>query len=528
LFIATIAVFAPASEFGVLHYDDPVYVGLPIVERGLSAEGVRWAFTNFEASNWIPLTWLSLMTDFDLFGQDPKYFHRANIALHVANALLLFAIFGSATGAFGRSFFVAGLFAVHPLHVESVAWITERKDVLSTFFGLLTIAAYFAYARRPTVLRYAGAFVLLALGVMAKPMLVTLPVLLFLLDIWPLRRLAVPLGSEGGGPSWAWLKQAKPRLIEKLPLLVPPLVSSLLTYRAQTFLNPTNVFPLPVRALNAVISLVRYLKKTALPANLSAFYPYRLPIHLDEAILCGVALTLCTVLVFRLGRRSPAILVGWLWYLVALLPVIGLFQVGTQAMADRYTYLPLIGIFVAVVWGLDEWRERLGLAPWALAPLGMACLVLLSARARAQVLVWRDTRTLFEHAIAVSGESAEAHLGLGAADLEDQRLEAAAEHVRAAKLSLPRTYMYETSILEGKVAFLRGHTEEAEQAYGEAIALSPGGPDAYFELGRLYLQTGRPQQAVPYFQKVLALSPAYPDARGLLEAARRRAARPPP
>jgi protein O-mannosyl-transferase len=528
LAIATIAVFAPASDFRFVEYDDALYVrDVPIVQRGLTAEGVRWAFTTFQAWNWHPLTWISLMTDVELFGQDPRHLHRTNIALHVANVLLLFALFGSATRAWGRSFFVAGLFAVHPLHVESVAWIAERKDVLSTFFGLLTIGAYFAYARRPSPLRYAGAFMLFALSLLAKPMLVTLPVLLLLLDLWPLGRLPWPIvaaaqGPTGEGPS-GWLRLAKPRLVEKLPLLALSLLSSVMTYRAQVSdQRLTNMVRFPVRALNAVISLVRYLEKTAFPVNLSVHYPYRLPIHLEVAFLCAIALALCTAFALRLGRRSPAVLVGWLWYLVSLLPVIGLFEVGTQSMADRYTYLPLVGIFVAVVWSVDLLRERLRLAPAAFAPLGVAILVLLAVRARAQVLVWKDTRSLFTHAIAASGDSSEAYTGLGLAELEERHLDAAAQDFRTAKRLPPLTYV--PSLLEGQVAVLQGHAEEAERAFGEAVALNPNVPDAFFSLGFLYLQTGRPEQAVACFEKVVALSPDYPDARALLLAARARAA----
>ena len=528
LSIATIAVFAPACDFGFVEYDDALYMrDVPIVQRGLTAEGVGWAFTTFQAWNWHPLTWVSLMSDVELFGQDPRYLHRTNIALHVANVLLLFALFGSATRAWGHSFFLAGLFAVHPLHVESVAWIAERKDVLSTFFGLLTIGAYFAYARRPSPLRYTGVFVLFAFGLMAKPMLVTLPVLLLLLDIWPLGRLPwpgliAPPGQSEPGLS-AWLRRAKPRLVEKLPLLALSLSSSVVTYRAQVSQERlTNMVPLSVRTLNALLSLVRYLKKTAFPVNLSAHYPYPLPIRLVEALLCAVALVACTALALRLGRRSRALPVGWLWYLVALLPVIGLFQVGTQSMADRYTYLPLVGIFIAVVWGVDLFCERLRIPSAALAPLGTALLVLFAVRARAQVLVWRDTRSLFEHAIAASGGSSDAYIGLGLAELAEWRLEAATQDFRTAKLFFPRTDL--ASILEGKVAVLQGHTEEAERAYGEAIALAPTVPDAYFNLGVIYLQTGRPEQAVASFEKVLALSPGYPDARDLLQAAQARAA----
>ncbi|HKE10153.1 MAG TPA: tetratricopeptide repeat protein [Myxococcota bacterium] len=526
LLVAAIAVFAPSLEYRLVEYDDPLYVkDVPMVQRGLTGQGVRWAFSTFQAWNWHPLTWISLMGDVELFGQDPKALHRTNVALHVANALLLFALLGSATQAWGRSFFAAGLFALHPLHVESVAWVAERKDVLSTFFGLLTIGAYFAYARRPGALRYTGVCVLFALGLMAKPMLVTLPVLLLLLDVWPLGRLSWPSAGRSGNRVAAWLSHARPRLSEKLPLLALSLVSSVLTYRAQVSdARLTNMVPLSIRLLNALLSLVRYLKKTALPENLSAHYPYRLPLRLDEVLLCAGVLALFTALAFRLRRRTPAVLVGWLWYLVALLPVLGFFQVGTQSMADRYTYLPLLGIFVAVVWGADALRERLRIPSPALASLGVAVLLLLALQARAQVLVWRDTRSLFEHAIAASGGSAEAYMGLGLAELEAGQLETAAEDFRSAKLFFPRTDL--PSLLEGKVAVLQGHADQAERAYGEAIALAPNAPDAYFNLGLIYLQTGRPEQAVRAFEKVLALSPDYPEARERLEAAQGRAAAP--
>jgi tetratricopeptide (TPR) repeat protein len=529
LLVATIAVFAPSFEFRLVEYDDALYVrDVPIVERGLTGEGLRWAFTTFQAWNWHPLTWISLMSDVEFFGQDPKSFHRTNVALHVANALLLFVLFGSATQAWGRSFFAAGLFALHPLHVESVAWVAERKDVLSTFFGLLTIGAYFAYARRPGALRYTRVCLLFALGLMAKPMLVTLPVLLLLLDVWPLGRLSRPMAApaRSGAGIAPWLRQAKPRVAEKLPLLALSLLSSAITLRAQVSdARLTNWVPLSIRLLNALLSLVRYLKKTAFPENLSAHYPYRLPLRLDEALLCTVVLVLVTAIALRLGRRTPAVLVGWLWYLVALLPVLGVFQVGTQSMADRYTYLPLVGIFVAVVWGADALRERLRIPSPALASLGVAVLLLLAVQARAQVLVWRDTRSLFGHAIAASGGSAEAYMGLGLAELEAGQLETAAEDFRTAKLFFPRTDL--PALLEGKVAVLEGHADQAERAYGEAIALAPNAPDAYFNLGLIYLQTGRSEQAVRVFERVLALSPDYPEARDRLEAAKMRVAEPP-
>jgi tetratricopeptide (TPR) repeat protein len=407
-----------------------------------------------------------------------------------------------------------------------VAWVAERKDVLSTFFGLLTIGAYFAYARRGGTLRYTGVCLLFALGLMAKPMLVTFPVLLLLLDVWPLGRLSWPTAGRSGHGIGAWLRRAKPRLLEKLPLLALSLVSSVITTRAQVSdARLTNMVPLSIRLWNALLSLVRYLKKTAFPEDLSAHYPYQLPLRLEEVLLCAGVLALFTALALRLGRRTPAVLVGWLWYLVALLPVLGFFQVGTQSMADRYTYLPLLGIFVAVVWGADALRERLRIPSPVLASAGFAVLLLLAVQARAQVLVWRDTRSLFEHAIAASGGSAEAYMGLGLAELEEGQLETAAEDFRTAKLFFPPTDL--PSLLEGKVAVLQGHADQAERAYGEAIALAPNAPEAYFNLGLIYLQTGRPEQAVQAFEKVLALSPDYPEARDRLEAAQGRVAAPP-
>jgi hypothetical protein len=527
LLVATLFVFAPASNFPFVDYDDSLYVTeVPMVQRGLTPEGMRWALTTFHATSWQPLTWLSLMTDVELFGQDPRYLHRTNIVLHAANVLLLFAVLGSATRAWGRSFFVAGLFAIHPLHVESVAWISERKDVLSTFFGFLSFGAYFRYARRPSAWRYAAVLVPFVLSLLAKPMLVTLPLLLLLLDIWPLGRLPWPFGEEARGEPRIglrpWMRRATPRLLEKLPLLAVSLGSSVIAYRAQALAGTIGDIVPASRAVNAVVSLLRYLKKTALPVNLAAYYPLPRMLLVSEALVCGVTLTLFTIIAFRLGRRSPYVPVGWLWYLVSLMPVIGFVQIGSQSMADRYTYVPLIGIFVAAVWGADALRERLRLAPEVLAALGAALLVMLGVLARRQVMVWKDTRTLFEHAIAVTGGSSLAYVGLGAAEFHEGHLEAAAEDFRAAKGLFPRTF--QAPLNAGIVAEAAGHPKEAEDEYQEAIARAPRRPEAYAHLGSLYLATGRPEQAVVCFKKVLLLNPDDVQARELLARARKRAA----
>jgi len=513
--VTTLGVFAPALDFGFVDYDDSLYVTqVPIVQRGLTAHGVRWAFTTFQAGNWHPLTWLSLMADVSLFGQSSKSFHRTNIALHIANALLVFAILGGLTGAWVRSLFVAELFALHPLHVESVVWVAERKDVLSAFFGFLAIAAYIAYARRPSVSRYAALFAAFLLSLLAKPMWVTLPLLLLLLDLWPLERLRWPFAPESmtGGN---FLRRSKPLVLEKLPLLGLSLASSLITYRAQSVGGAlSGELGSGVRLENALVSLLWYLEKTAFPFRLAVHYPYQLPIGFSRVALSVTALALLTGGVFWLGRRSPYLLVGWFWYLIALLPVLGLVQVGTQAAADRYTYIPLLGIFLAAVWGSAELGRRLRIAPQALAALGALLIALLGARARDQVLVWTDERVLFEHAIAVAGGSSTAYNGLGVFEAHAGNYKAAEKDFRAAKQYFPE--VYQAPLNAGLLAALDGRMADAEHEYQEAIALDPARPDAYYGLAILDLRAGRPRDAVPWLEKVVALNPEYPTANELL------------
>ena len=524
LVLTTLGVFTPARDFGLVDYDDSLYVTqVPIVQRGLTAEGVRWAFTTFQAGNWHPVTWLSLMADTSLFGQNPGHLHRTNIAFHVTNALLLFAILGWLTGALARSFFTAELFALHPLHVESVVWVAERKDVLSTFFGLLAIGAYVAYARRPGSFRYSVLFAAFALSLMAKPMWVTLPLLLLLFDFWPLGRLPWPIASKRGDRATrgrrSFLRRTRPLVLEKLPLLGLSLVSSLITYRAQSFGGAvTSELGAMTRAENALVSLVWYLWKTVFPVNLAVYYPYHLPIGLLRVALSLVALALLTGAAFWLRRRCPSLLVGWLWYVIALLPVLGLVQVGTQAMADRYTYVPLVGIFLAAVWGTAELGARLRIPPPALAALGALVIALLAAEARAQVFVWKDERVLFEHAIAVAGGSSTAYNGLGVFEAHEGNFEAAAKDFRAAKQYFPE--IYQVPLNAGLLASLEGRIADAEHEYQEAIGLDPARPDAYYSLALVYLRAGRIRDAVPWLEKVLELDPEYPTARELLEKAR--------
>jgi len=521
LALTTLAVFAPALDFGFVDYDDSLYVTqAPIVQRGLSADGAHWAFTTFQTGNWLPLTWLSLMADASLFGPSAGSFHRTNIAIHLGNALLVFALLGWTTGAWTRSFFAAELFALHPLHVESVAWVAERKDVLSSLFGLLALAGYVAYTRRPSILRYSALFAAFALSLMAKSMWVTLPLLLLLLDFWPLGRLSPSLESTRGSRAPRRGKTFPRRTLvlalEKLPLFGLSLTSSLLTYHAQSFGGGlTNQLDAATRLENALVSLVEYLWKTLFPLSLAVYYPYQLPIGVIRVVLSVAALALLTGAAFWLRRRSPPFFVGWFWYLIALLPAIGLVQVGTQAMADRYTYVPLIGIFLAAVWGMADLGAFFRVPPRALAALGVLIIALLGARARSQVFVWKDERALFEHDIAVAGGSSTAYNGLGVFEAHAGNFEAAERDFHAAKQFFPE--IYQAPLNAGLLASLEGRIADAEHEYQEAIALDPGRPDAYYSLALIYLRAGHVREAVPSLEKVLSLDPDYPTARELLK-----------
>jgi hypothetical protein len=382
----TPAVFAPVLRNEFTSYDDRTYVSANRhIQRGLSAEAVRWAFTTTRAANWHPVTWVSHMIDVTVFGLAPGPAHAVNLALHVANVLLLFVFFARTTGAAGRSAVVAALFAVHPLHVESVAWIAERKDVLSTLFWLLATWEYVEYARSRSTGRLALVAFLMALGLLAKPMLVTLPFTLLLLDRWPL-----------GRASAGW----KALVVEKLPLFALSIAACVATFLAQQAggaVASVERFPAPVRVANAIWSYVAYLELTLWPRRLAVFYPHpgsSLPAW--KVALAASILAAMTSLAVMLRRSRPYVLTGWLWYVGTLVPVIGLVQVGNQGMADRYTYVPLIGIFVIVAWTAASWGSHTTIP-------AVAVVLALAAAARAQVMEWRDTVTVFTHALAVTG-----------------------------------------------------------------------------------------------------------------------------
>jgi len=377
LAVATVAVYWPVGGYDFTNFDDPGYVSEnPHVLAGLTWEGVRWAFTNAQEANWHPLTWLSHMLDCQLFGPSAGRHHLVNVGLHALSILLLFLVLARMTGRRWPSAMVAALFALHPLHVESVAWISERKDVLSALFWMLTMGAYVLYAERPSVIRYLPVFVFLALGLMAKPMLVTLPFVLLLLDFWPLGRLkgAAATGKEASGFPW---RRAGRLVLEKAPLLVLAAAASGVAYLVQQKIGAMEFgarVPWTGRLANAVMAYVTYLVKAVWPGGLAVFYPYDEHLPAWEVGLASAALAAVTALVVWQGRRRPYLAVGWFWYVGTLVPVIGLVQVGGHAMADRYTYIPLIGIFVAAAWGAADltaaWPGRKALLAAAYAEAG--------------------------------------------------------------------------------------------------------------------------------------------------------------
>jgi Flp pilus assembly protein TadD len=546
LAIVTLAVYAQAVGHGFVSYDDPEYVaGNPYVRAGLTRAGLFWALTTGHAGNWHPLTWLSHMLDCQLYGLRPGAHHLTSVLLHTANALLLFVLLRGMSGALWPSAAVAAFFALHPLHVESVAWVAERKDVLSTLFWMFTLLAYGRYARRPSLRRYLLVLILLALGLMAKPMLVTLPLVMLLLDVWPLGRLplASPEGATapdaeysarrqdvrgGGDPRTrrargsnrpprpgarraAW--QPLLRLVlEKVPFVALAAASSVVTFAVQLHgaaVAPVDTLPFKVRVANALVSYAAYLGKMIYPAGLVIFYP-RVPLPAWQVAAAGLALVGGCLLVIWLARRQPWVMVGWLWYLVTLLPVLGLVQVGDQAMADRYTYVPLIGPFVMVAWSAAEIARRWPAWRAVLAASGGVLLAGCAAATALQLRYWRSSMTLFEHAVEVIPDNYVAHFSLGNALAEQGRLDEALVHYYAALRVKPDLAKAHGNV--GVILARQGKLAEAVAHYAEALRLNPDLPEAHNNLGAALADQGRIEEAIAHYERALRLRPDYADA----------------
>ncbi len=530
----TAAVYGQVATFDFINHDDPDYVSEnPVIRRGLSLEGIRWAFTSVEMANWHPLTWLSHMADVQFFGLNPGAHHLVSLLFHLLNTVLLFALLHDMTGALGRSAFVAAIFALHPLHVESVAWIAERKDVLSTFFGFLSLWAYVRYVRRPGAIPYLVSLILFALGLTAKPMLVTLPVVLLLLDAWPLRRLS-PVTETGAPPGPERREQPKkkkaakrpdrapargsgrsaavPLVSEKVPFFLLAAVSSLVTLFAQRTggaVVSLQSFPLTERISNAIVTYVLYLWKAVWPLELSVFYPIQ---AWPPAVVlaCAVLLAAVTFAAVRWARPCPYVPVGWFWYLVTLLPVIGIIKVGDAAMSDRYTYISLLGPFMALSWGAVDlagrWSFRKAALPAAAAVVLAACAVLTVI----QVGTWRSSALLFSHALAVTKNNFMAHNNLAAALIQGDRLEEALGHLRQS-VAINPGYAFAHHNL-GTVFSLKGRDDEALAEFEQAVRLNPGLFRAYFSMANIQLSRGRADEAIDLFRRSTAMPALRPQA----------------
>jgi tetratricopeptide (TPR) repeat protein len=496
LAVATLAVYAPVARNAFVDYDDPAYVvANPHVRAGLTPGTVAWAFRSGEESNWHPLTWLSHALDVTLFGPSPAAHHLVSAGIHAANAALLLVLLHALTGATWRSAVVAALFALHPLHVESVAWASERKDVLSTFFGLVTVLLWLRHVRRPTTATRVLVPLAYALSLLSKPMLVTLPFVLLLLDAGVLKRRNV---------------------VEKTPLLVLAAASSVVTWlvqRAGGAVSDLEVLPLAARVANATVAYATYLAKTFWPVDLGVLYPLPSSIPAGKVAAALALLAAITWGALALRRRAGYVLTGWLFYLGTLVPVIGIVQVGAQSHADRYTYVPLIGIFAILAWGAHDLLGARRNAKAALAVVALAACAALTVR---QLGFWRDSATLFERTLAVTGNNAVVHNNLGGVRMREGNVDAAVAHFEAARRIRPD---YAAAIANlGVASAAQGKLGEAIALFREAIRLRPGHLEAWLNLGDALQKDGDREGAIAAFREAQRLKPGDPAIDAIVRA----------
>jgi hypothetical protein len=504
LAIVTALFYLPVLDAGFLNWDDPPYVTANTAIRSLSWTTVRWAFTTFQEGIWHPLTWLSLALDHAIYGLTPRGFHLTNLLLHVANTVLVFLVWDRLTGATIRSAVVAALFGLHPMHVESVAWVTERKDVLSTFFWLVTIGAYARYARLGSATAYASVVVAFALGLLSKPMLVTLPFVLLLLDYWPLERLSMRA------------------VLEKLPLLGLALAVAVVSIAAVADVRAAAVpDPIPLMALlgNAVLSCVKYIWLTIWPARVSPWYshPWWEGPGFSIVGVTASLLTIAAVTALALGvaRRRPYVPVGWFWYLGTLVPVLGLLYNGRQGMADRYVYIPHVGLFVAAVWTVADLRIWQTSRARTVAVVGFAVIVLLlGARTAWQTRVWRDDRTFWTYTARTSRYSFIANQALAGINQSEGRLrDALPLFARATKL---RPDLAKVHVQFARVLARTGQPGLAASQYRKALTLDSSSAENRFALAQVLVTQRRRASARRELERALAVRPEFPEARQLL------------
>ncbi len=504
LIIATAAVYWQVNDFSFVNLDDPLYVtGNRHVKDGLTLKNIIWAFTDAtEITNyWAPLTWLSILLDFELYGMNAGGYHVTNLLFHLLNTLLLLFVFHKMTGDLWQSAFIAAMFSLHPLHVESVAWVTERKDVISTFFWILTMWAYCSYSKSHHIKPYLLAIFYFIMGLMAKPMLVTLPFVLLLLDFWPLRRLQL-------SPPAPFMKKILSLSWEKMPffLLIPAAsIAAFLTQQRGGVISSLSLIPISLRAENVVVSYAAYLWKMFWPFNLSAIYPYpeSLPIGLVAASLC--VLVLISAIAFLTINKAPWFIVGWLWYVGTLVPVIGIVVIGPHAMADRFTYVPLIGIFLIIAYGVPELLKKNQNRKTVLAAATSVLIACLLSATWNQVGYWRDSFTLFKHALEVTEKNPLAHLNMGNALLDQGDLEEARRHYAASLQIFPDSDEAHNNL--GTIFMRKGEINQAIEHHSQALRINPDSVSALNNLGNALKKAGRTDEAIECYTKALKIQP---------------------
>ena len=486
LVFMTVLAFWQVARSEFINFDDNVYVTENShVLQGITRGSITWAFTTGHASNWHPLTWISHMVDVQVFGLRPTWHHLMNLLFHIANTVLLFFILHRMTKALWQSAFVAALFALHPLHVESVAWVAERKDVLSTFFWIIAIGAYASYVERPGLKRYlvvCGSFIF---GLLAKPMLVTLPFVLLLLDYWPLGRLERnPAGEDPAQtPIFRWAT-VRPLLVEKIPLFALAAFSCVVTYFVQHhggMMRGMEILSLGTRLANALVSYAAYMGKMLWPVNLAVLYPHPVWWPAWKVLFALVLLAAITAAVMKGARRRPYLPVGWLWYVGTLIPVIGIVQVGSQAMADRYTYIPLIGLFIIAAWGIPRLLVRLPRRREILAALSALCLICLFFLTWRQVSYWRSNITLYNHTLEITKRNGAIYMNRGTAYL------------------------------------VLGNYRVAIEDFNRAIEINPRVAASYMNLGVAYNGLRDYTRAMEVFNKAMEIDPMSIDSKQMLE-----------
>ena len=497
LLLLTIAVFAQVRTHDFVDLDDGLYVVDNVnVKSGLTVDNVRWAFTTGRAANWHPLTWISHQIDVSLFGMDAGSHHLTNLAWHALNTVMLFGLLRFMTGSLVRSGFVAALFAIHPAHVESVAWVSERKDVLSTFFWIATTWSWVQWTRRPSRNRLILTLALYAFGLMAKPMLITLPFTWLLLDVWPLERRRI-----------VW----RARVLEKMPFLLLAAASTVVTVLVQQqggAVSTVDRISIVDRIMNAVVAYAAYLRMLIWPTDLAAFYPYNDNLGAPAVGAAVVVLAAVSAIAFAVRRHAPFVPIGWLWFLGTLVPVIGLLQIGTQSHADRYTYVPYIGLFVALVWGADALARRASPGPAVLKVAGVAAVIVLAVLAHAQAATWRTSEALWSHAVAVTSGNARAHNLLGAIYGNTGRVqEAEAQFKEALRLRPDMTEGLHILPNLGRSLMAQGKVADALPYLERARALKPEDAALANEVGMAYLGVNRTADAIAAWRDAVRLDP---------------------